>query len=368
LTAANLGLLSGGYFFGFAAMQIPLGYLLDRYGPKKIVSIFLLIAVLGILVFMLANNFNNLLIARVLIGIGVSACLMGPLTGYRMWMGDEYQQRGNSWMLMVGSIGMLSSTLPVQLMLPLYGWRSIFGGLAVLAAFCIILIFLISPKWPIKNNKIQNIELENQESLSQIWKNKYFQSLIPIGVFNQGGLYAIQTLWAGPWLVNVSGYTPLKSATGLFWINFVMLFAFLLWGYINPKLLKLGYTANKLMAYLTPLTFLVLLKIIIFAESTTYIDWVVYILSCIVLTLAQPAVGLAFSTKLAGKALTSFNFILFVGIFVVQWMIGILIDLVTSRGHSIIFAYQFSFSVFLIICVFSYLYFLKFNYKKINEA
>jgi len=368
LTAANLGLLSGGYFFGFAAMQIPLGYLLDRYGPKKIVSIFLLVAVLGILVFMLANNFNNLLIARVLIGIGVSACLMGPLTGYRMWMGDEYQQRGNSWMLMVGSIGMLSSTLPVQLMLPLYGWRSIFGGLAVLAAFCIILIFLISPKWPIKNNKIQNIELENQESLSQIWKNKYFQSLIPIGVFNQGGLYAIQTLWAGPWLVNVSGYTPLKSATGLFWINFVMLFAFLLWGYINPKLLKLGYTANKLMAYLTPLTFLVLLKIIIFAESTTYIDWVVYILSCIVLTLAQPAVGLAFSTKLAGKALTSFNFILFVGIFVVQWMIGILIDLVTSRGHSIVFAYQFSFSVFLIICVFSYLYFLKFNYKKINEA
>ena len=53
LTAANLGLLSGGYFFGFAAMQIPLGYLLDRYGPKKIVSIFLLVAVLGILVFML---------------------------------------------------------------------------------------------------------------------------------------------------------------------------------------------------------------------------------------------------------------------------------------------------------------------------
>ena len=53
----------------------------------------------------------------------------------------------------------------------------------------------------IKNNKIQNIELENQESLSQIWKNKYFQSLIPIGVFNQGGLYAIQTLWAGPWLL-----------------------------------------------------------------------------------------------------------------------------------------------------------------------
>ena len=364
LSASNLGLLAGGYFFGFAAMQLPLGFMLDKFGPKKIVSSFLLIAILGILVFMKAQSFNHLLIARVLIGVGVSACLMGPLTGYRMWMEDEYQQRANSWMLMVGSIGMLSSTLPVQLLLPTYGWRFIFGGLAVLTAICIFLILTISPKWP--TQKItENIASDN--SLSQVWKNKYFQSLIPLGLFNYGGLYAIQTLWAGPWLVNVSGYTPLQSAAGLFWINFIMLFAFLFWGYINPKLLKLGFTANKLIIYLTPVSFLILLKIIIFAESTSYIDWIVFILSCIVLSLTQPAVGLAFSTKLAGKALTSFNFVLFVGIFIVQWMIGILIDFVSDRGYSVIGAYQFSFSVFLVICVICYLYFLRLNYKNINE-
>ncbi len=366
LNAANLGLLSGGYFFGFAVMQLPLGYMLDKFGTKKIVSIFLLVAVLGILVFMFAKNFTNLLFARFLIGIGFSACLMGPLTGYRMWMSDEYQQRANSWMLMVGSIGLLSSTLPIQLLLPLYGWRSIFGGLAVLATLCIVLIFIISPKWPSQPNK-NKTDLVTNNSLSQVWKNKYFQSLIPFGIFNCGGLYAIQTLWAGPWLVNVSGYTPLQSATGLFWINFVMLLAFLLWGYINPKLLKLGYTTNKLVVYLTPISFLILLKIIIFAENTSYVDWVVFILSCIVLTLVQPAVGLAFSIKLAGKALTSFNFIVFVGIFIVQWMIGILIDFVMSRGYPLIFAYQFAFSVFLIICIVSYLYFLKLNLSKINE-
>ena len=85
LNAGDLGLLAGGYFLGFATMQIPLGYLLDNYGPKKIVSAFLLIAIIGTLSFAAAQNFSGLLISRVLIGIGVSACLMGPLTGYRIW-------------------------------------------------------------------------------------------------------------------------------------------------------------------------------------------------------------------------------------------------------------------------------------------
>ena len=74
LTAGDLGLLAGGYFLGFASMQIPLGYLLDKHGPKKIVSAFLLIAIVGTGSFALAQSFTGLLISRVFIGIGVSAC------------------------------------------------------------------------------------------------------------------------------------------------------------------------------------------------------------------------------------------------------------------------------------------------------
>jgi len=89
LSAGDLGLLGGGYFLGFAAVQIPLGYLLDNKGPKKIVSYFLLIAVLGMISFSLSNNFITLLLSRILIGVGVGACLMGPLTAYRIWYQDE---------------------------------------------------------------------------------------------------------------------------------------------------------------------------------------------------------------------------------------------------------------------------------------
>ncbi len=183
LSSAELGLLGGGYFIGFASMQIPLGYLLDRYGPKYVVTTFLLLAIIGIFSFSFANTFENLFFSRVLIGIGVSACLMAPLTGYRVWMEDVYQHRANSWMLMVGSIGMLSSTLPVQLFLPIFGWRFIFWILAALSIICFLLMLWKIPSW----NFDKNPEIKREGSLSTVWKNNYFQSLVPIALFNVGG-------------------------------------------------------------------------------------------------------------------------------------------------------------------------------------
>ena len=264
LNAGDLGLLAGGYFLGFATMQIPLGYLLDNYGPKKIVSAFLLIAIIGTLSFAAAQNFSGLLISRVLIGIGVSACLMGPLTGYRIWFKDKYQQRSNSWMLMVASLGFVFSTLPVQILLPFFGWRYIFFTIAGLIVICIFLLFIFLPNWKNQNStKITN----KSGNLSEVWSNKFFQSTIPLGLFNYGGIMAIQTLWAGPWMVRVTGYTPLESATGLFWINVTMLIAFLIWGYLLPKISSSVKDAVKLIKLGLPISYIILFILIILGEK-----------------------------------------------------------------------------------------------------
>ena len=241
LLAADLGLLAGGYFFGFACMQIPLGYLLDKFGPKKIISIFLLIAFVGTTSFALSQTFSGLFISRILIGIGVSACLMAPLTGYRIWFAENLQQRANSWMLMIASLGFVSSTLPVQLLLPSFGWRWIFGGMAILILASTFLMLIFIPNW--SQNEIINStkNLDQSGSLSDVWKSKFFISVIPMGLFNYGGLMAIQTLWAGPWMIRVAGYTPIESATGLFWINITMLFSFFVWGYFLPKINDQGF-------------------------------------------------------------------------------------------------------------------------------
>ncbi|MDB2709074.1 MFS transporter [Candidatus Pelagibacter bacterium] len=360
LSAGDLGLLGGGYFLGFAAVQIPLGYLLDNKGPKKIVSYFLLIAVLGMISFSLSENFITLLISRILIGIGVSACLMGPLTAYRIWYQDETQQRANSWMLMVGAIGMLSSSLPVQFFLPIIGWRMIFITLALLTIFCIILIIFFIPNWNKAN--IQSNSNDNG-SLKEIWNNSFFKSLVPMGFFNYGGLFAIQTLWAGPWMIKVSGYTPEQSANGLFLIYFSLLISFLSWGYLVPKISKNVSDAIRLLKFGAPLNLIVLAFIIYLGPKAGAYHWAFFAVSSVFLSLTQPAVGMAFSLSNAGKALTSFNLLLFIGAFALQWIIGVIIDLTMNLGYSEISGFRFAMIFFLLTSFFSYLFFLIRNYK-----
>ncbi len=362
LMAADLGLLAGGYFLGFASMQIPLGYLLDKFGPKKIVSSFLLIAFIGTLSFALAQSFSGLLISRILIGVGVSACLMAPLTGYRIWFAENQQQRANSWMLMIASLGFLSSTLPVQLLLPSLGWRWLFGGIAGLILISIFLMLAFIPKWDHQKEE----SLENpvrQGSLSDVWKNKFFISVIPMGLFNYGGLMAIQTLWAGPWMIRVAGYTPLESATGLFWINITMLVSFFLWGYFLPRITNLGFSALKILKLGLPVSFLVMLTIIILGSKAGAFYITLFILSSIFLSVTQPAVGLSFQSHLAGKALTSFNLLIFLGTFIMQWVMGLVIDLVKNYGYTEIIGFKSAFSFFLFLSLISYIFFLIINKK-----
>jgi len=304
-----------------------------------------------------------LLVSRILIGVGVSACLMAPLTGYRIWYAENQQQRANSWMLMIASLGFLSSTLPVQLLLPIFGWRWIFGGIAILILISIFLMLVFIPKWNLTKNK-ELEEPSNTGTLSEVWKNRFFISVIPMGLFNYGGLMAIQTLWAGPWMTRVAGYTPLQSATGLFWINVTMLISFFLWGYFLPKISALGFTAKRILKLGLPISFSVMFVIILLGPKAGAFYITLFILSSIFLSVTQPAVGLSFSGYSAGKALTSFNLLIFAGTFIMQWLMGLVIDIVKGKGHTEIFAFKSAFSVFLILSIISYIFFLILNRKK----
>jgi MFS family permease len=356
LQARDLGLLAGGYFFGFSLTQLLMGHWLDRYGPKKVVLSFLCVAVLGSLAFSWATDFTGLLLARVLIGVGVSACLMAPLTGYRRWLALEQQQRANAWMLMTGSLGMLASTLPVQWLLPTMGWRWMFVGLALLIVLSMALMTWQVPAWRAPE---QSQKTGVWASYAEVWQKPYFRSLMPMGFFNYGGMIAMQTLWAGPWMVKVSGYTPLEAATGLFWVNVGMLVTFWLWGMVTPTLTKRGYSANRLMTYGVPLNFIVQFALIAGGSETSAWQWALFCITSSFVSLAQPAVGMAFPPALAGRALSAYNLVLFLGVFVVQWGMGLMIDGFKASGMSEVAAFQSALSVFFACCVLSYAYFLK---------
>jgi predicted MFS family arabinose efflux permease len=359
LNASDLGLLAGGYFLGFAATQLPLGTWLDRFGPKKVLMGFLSIAVLACIAFSMATSFAGLLLARLLCGVGVSACLMAPLTGYRRWYAPTSQMRANSWMLMIGALGMVASTLPVQWLMPIIGWRSIFLWLGASVALAVALIVWQVPNW----NTAPRKPASQTESTgyAEVWRHPYFRKMAPLGFFNFGGLVAMQTLWAAPWMVKVAAFSPLQAATGLFWINIAMLLAFWLWGLANPWLARQGYTADRLITYGIPVS-LVLFAIITIAgyalSTSIVVILILFFVSSTVGALAQPAVGLAFRPELAGRALSAFNLVIFSGVFTVQWGIGLLVDGLRALGWAEPQAYQGAFGAYGLCCVGAYVYFL----------
>ena len=360
LSAQDLGLLAGGYFLGFSLTQLPLGRWLDRHGPKKVILAFLSVAVLGCLAFSWAESFQGLLAARVLCGMGVSACLMAPLTGYRRWFDAPTQLRTNSWMLMTGSFGMVAATLPVQWLMPIWGWRALFLLLGVMIATAMVLIALLVPHWQVAQATAKT-PTEDDGSYREIWRNPYFWRMTPIGFFSYGGMVAIQTLWAGPWMTQVAAWTAQEAATGLFAINLSMLVSFWLWGLVTPRLAKWGIPVDRLIARGLPLTFVVLAFLVWQGPalgSAAAFGLAMFCVCSTFVALAQPAVGMAFPSHLAGRALSAYNLVIFAGIFVVQWGIGLAVDAGRSAGLDKPAAYQVALAGFAMCSFASWLYFV----------
>lgn len=357
LDAGDLGLLAGAYFFGFALTQLPLGAWLDCYGPKRMVLSFLSLVVLGCLAFALAESFPALLLARVLCGVGLSACLMAPLTAYRRWYAPNLQMRANAWMLMSGSLGVVTSTLPVQHLLPLLGWRGIFVCLAGLLALAMFAIQWVVPRW----QTAAPVDAAQPTGYAAVWRHAYFQKMVPLGFFMYGGLIAVQTLWAGPWLSKVAGLDPAHTAQGLFVLNLCLLAAYWWWGWVNPRWAARGWGSNTLIRWGAPLALVLLLLTVLAPVQTAVssaVPLVLYSVACTVVSLAQPSVGMAFVPALAGRALSAYNLVIFTGIFAMQWGMGLVIDGLRAKGYSEVQALQGAFAGLGLLSLLAYLYFL----------
>lgn len=350
LAAGQLGLLGGAYFLGFALMQLPLGTALDRWGAKRVLILFLVVAVGGCAAFAMAQSLPQLLAARLFIGVGVAACLMAPLTCYRHLFSTGVQLRANSWMLMTGSLGMLASTLPVQWLLPLTGWRGLFAAAAGLLLVGALLIWRLVPA----DDPAAVAKGQAGGGYREVFAHAAFRRVAPLGFFAYGGMIAMQSLWIGPWLTQVGGASAAQAAQGLFAVNLAMLLAFGCWGLVMPRLIRRGWAGERLIARAWPASVLCLAWIVWRADQAGAASWAAWCVLTSVVSLSQPAVGQAFPAALAGRALSAFNLVIFAGVFSLQWGIGLAIDGLLAQGIGLVPAYRWAFAAYALACTLSF--------------
>lgn len=358
ISHSELGLLSSAYFVGFAVMQIPLGIALDRYGARRTESFLLLFALCGASIFAYADSLWGLTLGRLLIGIGVSACLMASFTAYRRWFSVEQQSRLASGMLVFGTAGALLTTIPIQLALPIIGWRGSFWVMAILVAIAFIGIRLGIPKFDDHPQAQKVKEGEESFGLKEIIFHPFFLRMLPIGIVNHGGFLALQTLWLGPWMIEVLGFNSIFTAQILFLFNGVMLLGYALNAWLLPRANAKGFKTLNYVKWLLAIGLLSQLLAIVIDSTVSWILWIIVAITATGHILGQSSVITAFPSRNAGVAATSYNLLIFIGAFIFQWGIGWGIDLSVSLGIEKVNAFKQVFLIFLCIQLIAYVWFL----------
>ena len=338
LGAAHLGFLTSAYFIAFAAAQLPLGVMLDRFGARRVDAAMLLFAAAGAAVFASGHDITTLATGRALIGLGVSACLMAALKSFSQGFPPEKLPSLTGWIMTAGTLGALVSTAPLETALRFITWRQAFLGLGAVTLLVSAWLYFGVPE---KKTATSPQPMAAQWSgIRQVLRSAYFWRIAPLGFAQVGGFMAIQSLWSGVWLMKVNGYTRAQSADHLAAMSVAMVIAYALIGLLSSRLLQRGVSTRSLLISGLSLATLVLLLIFAGFDLPHYPLWIAYGAFSSFGTLSYPVVSAGFPTALAGRVNTTYNLMSFIGAFVFQWGIGILIDQQLALGFSVSAAHR----------------------------
>lgn len=377
LSNADLGLLSAAYFMGFGMMQLPIGVWLDRHGPRRTESALLLFGAVGAAIFACSHTLLGVWVGRALIGVGVSSCLMAAFKAFRVWYPAERQSQLGSWMLVIGTSGALSATVPVAMLLPLIGWRNIFFGVAgalLLAAWVLFSrlrdveqAMSAAHTMPVSSttaaDPAANTSASDEPGYAAIFSDPYFRRMALLGAVHQGGFMALQSLWAGPWMMTVLGMSIEQTSHVLFLFNLSLLIAYLGLSWWAPRYVaygqRRGLPALRVVAIGLSLSVLLQGLMVLLPYPQSWWLWVPFAVVITVTTLGQTHVSLAFPTALVGRANSAFNLTLFVGAFSLQWGIGLLLDWFVALGWRNADAMRMAFACYVLLQVFTLWQFLR---------
>ncbi len=342
-----MGLLTSTYFLTFAAFQLPLGILLDRFGPRRVESVLLLFAALGAFLFARGQSVSELVLARAFIGLGVSACLMASFKAFVMWFPSERLPLVNGCVMAVGGFGALLATAPVEALLHVIDWRGVFFILTAAALAFSAAIFFVVPRRPEEHHAATESTSAQVRGLVSVFRNPVFWRIAPIATASQAAFLSIQGLWAGPWLKDVAGLSRQAVADQLAFIPVSMIFGFLLMGVISDRLRRLGIPTVAVAAAGMILFVLAQLAIIFAPPVPPALLWCAFGFFGTSGILNYAVLSQTFPKTLAGRVNTGLNVLAFSAAFAAQWGLGGMIGLWPgeTEGSYAPVGYQVAFAV-----------------------
>ncbi|MCA1358750.1 MFS transporter [Bradyrhizobium sp. IC3069] len=337
--AADLGLLTSVYFLVFAAAQIPVGILLDRFGPRRVQSVLLLLAAVGAGLFAVSTGFLSLLIARAMIGLGVAAALTAGLKSIIIWFPRERVALLNGYMVMLGSLGAVTATVPVEHLLAWMGWRQLFETLAAATGATAILIYVVVPERVI-------VPPTPRATLGSVFADRRFWRVAPLSATCIGSAWSLQGLWASPWLTDVEGLDRTSLVRQLFIMSIVLSCGALLFGMTVHYVKRRGIRAETVLATVAVLFVAAQLALILRVPLPSILPWSVVAIAGTATVVSFAVIADYFPPQLAGRANGALNVLHFGWAFLAQYATGLILEQWSANdGHRPLQAYQVAFGL-----------------------
>ncbi|HEY5830998.1 MAG TPA: MFS transporter [Hyphomicrobiaceae bacterium] len=358
LDAAELGLLTAAYLGAFAIFQLPLGVLLDRYGPRRVQAALVAVAGAGCVLFAIGSNGLTLTVARAMIGMGFAGGLMSGFKAVVLWVPEPRRALANAFVMSFGALGLLTATAPTELAVQAIGWRMVFLALAAITFGVALIILTVVPEResaPSTETLVQQVR-----QLLGIYRDKAFLVLAPLLAATAGTHIAIQTLWAGPWFRDVAGLDRIGVANHLFVTGAAFLVGILSSGAIADWFVRRGANELSVMAGFLALFLLSQVGIVLEVTDWNLLFWIPFGMSGQVAVLAYPWLSARFGTALSGRANTAMNLLLFLAAFAIQYAIGAIIALypTTAAGGYDPKSYQVAFGLCLALEIATFVLFI----------
>ncbi len=397
--AVLMGLLASGYFYPYAIMQLPTGILSDSWGPRKTITLFFLVASIGSVILGLSLDISSAILGRVLVGLGASTLYVCALKILSQWYKGEEFATMTGFLIAIGGIGLLVSTIPLALLSNAVGWRIPFiitGVMTLLLALLVWIFVRNSPQelgMPAvvthKSSKESSIPLlgmpavvenstPNQQrvpiikSAIMVLSLKYYWPA-SIWMFCTMAIYlAFGGLWGGPYLIQIYGMTKVEASRVLSMIAVGMIIGSPLMGILSDRIIK----RRKIVVNVSSVILLVIMVFLYFLVSSIptfglyLICLGIGIFSVGTLALGYALIKDLYPVEIAGTSTGIANFFPFLMGAIYQPLMGYILELNGKVGDSYtVIGYQNAFLVLLISSIIACIasFFIKENNSKTSK-
>lgn len=350
-------MITGALFLTFGAIQLPLGAWLDRFGPRRVQAVLLTVAAIGAAVFAHAHTLFGLTAGRALIGVGIAGALMAGLKALVLWWPAERIASANGWLITLGALGAVTATAPAEMLIALIGWRGLFLLLAILSALAALLILLLVPEPPARG---RGEAFTSSTSIRAIYRDARFWRLAPLSATTIGSAWALQSLWAGPWLAEVEGLSRHDVVMHLLVMAIGLSASALILGNAGDQLRRRGVSLSTTFAFATGLALLAQFALVLRWPMPAWLPWIAIAGMGAGTVLSYALLTEIFPKSASGRANGALNLLQIGSAFGVQVGIGFIIELwpVEAGRHPPV-AYHTALAINLALQVAAFLWFVR---------